>query len=83
SFYIIQNKCMTVVAIFSVEDDMGWPLQTYFDASRYTIGFCLLQLVGEVERPLIYDSMTLNKAERNYGTYKRELLAMVRFSDKY
>lgn len=83
SFRIIKNKCATVVAMFTVEPNEEWPLHAYFDASGYGVGFALLQLVEGVERPLIYDSIALNKAERNYGTYKRELVSMVKFTRKY
>lgn len=83
SFTIVKNKCATVVSMFVVEDEPEWPLHAYFDASGYGVGFCLCQKVDGVEHPVAYDSMTLSKAERNYGTYKRELLAMVKFATKY
>ncbi|SMR65003.1 unnamed protein product [Zymoseptoria tritici ST99CH_3D1] len=33
--------------------------------------------------PLLYDSFSFNKAERNYGTYKRELRALTFFAKKH
>lgn len=32
---------------------------------------------------LLYDAFSFNEAKRNYGTYKRELKAIVTFCDKY
>ena len=52
-------------------------LQT--DASQIAIGAVLLQTQSEgTVRPLGYYSHKLNPAERNYSTYKRECLALVR-----
>lgn len=82
SFRIIKNKCAIVVEMFSVDESR--PLDAYFDASGFGLGFALLQRdKEEVMRPLLYDALSLLKAEKNYGTYKRELLAMVMFGEKY
>ena len=36
-----------------------------------------------VEVPLIYDAFTFSTMEQKYGTYKRELCAIVKFAQKY
>ena len=33
--------------------------------------------------PLIYNSYIISKAERNYDTYKRKLLAIITFGTKF
>jgi len=47
------------------------------DASDYAIGAVLSQeLVGQ-DQPVVYVSRILNKAEQNYNTTEKELLAIV------
>ncbi|MCW2783432.1 MAG: hypothetical protein JWR35_3883 [Marmoricola sp.] len=41
SFRLVKNKCATVVGMFSVDENR--PLDAYFNASAYGIGFPLLQ----------------------------------------
>ena len=48
------------------------------DACNTGIGAVLQQEVNGVLRPVAYFSKPLNKAERNYSTTEKELLAMVR-----
>ena len=38
---------------------------------------------GDVEVPVLYDSITFTPTQRNYPTYKRELCAIVTFCTKY
>jgi len=47
------------------------------DASNYAISAILSQLQNGKERPISFASRMLNKAERNYSTTHRELLAVV------
>lgn len=81
SLRLLRNKCATVVSMFGVDENA--PVRAYFDASDFAGGFALTQVVGGVERPIIYDSVALSAPQRKYGTYKRELFAIVHFSDKY
>ncbi len=50
------------------------------DASLFSIGAVLSQVVAGEERVLGYASRTLSKAERNYCVTRRELLAVVAFT---
>jgi hypothetical protein len=47
------------------------------DASNYGISAILSQLQNGKERPLSFASRILNKAEKNYSTTHKELLAVV------
>jgi len=47
------------------------------DASDYTIGAVLSQRSVGQDRPIAYASRILNKAEQNYNTIEKELLAIV------
>ena len=48
------------------------------DASAFAVGGVLKQVVDSKECPVLFFSHTLSKAERNYSTYERELLALVK-----
>ena len=48
------------------------------DASNVALGAVLKQSNGEVETPVSFFSKGLTKPERNYSTYERELLAVVK-----
>ena len=53
-------------------------MQLETDVSEYTIGGVLLQVQKDNSwRPLAYLSKTMNKTERNYEIYDRELLAIM------
>lgn len=49
------------------------------DASAAALGAVLSQEIGGTERVIAYGSKTLNKAQRNYCTTRRELLSIVHF----
>ena len=53
------------------------------DASDFSMGAALSQVQEGVEVPLAFASNTLNKAQRNYCTTKRELLAVVVYTKKF
>lgn len=87
SFSILKDK-------FSSEVEKHGPLpnvpcQMYSDASNWCMGCVVIQVQehGTINRklevPILYDSINLNSSQRNYGTYNRELLAIVTFARKY
>ena len=53
------------------------------DASNDSIGGALSQVQDGVEVPIAFASNALNKAQRNYCTTKRELLAVVVYTKKF
>lgn len=61
------------------------PVNLYSDASKFTGGCCITQRRGSssTEIPILYDSFIFSPTQRNYGTYKRELCAIVEFSRKF
>lgn len=69
------KKCMSeppVLQYPDLSDKNQFIVQT--DASGYAIGAVLSNTDG---RPVAYASRSLNKAERNYPTIEKELLAIV------
>jgi hypothetical protein len=87
SFHLLREKCAEATEMH------GWnfldPVRMYTDASQLGAGCAITQLrcldksAKPVEVPIIYDSFTFTKTQRNYGTYKRELCSMVEFARKY
>ena len=53
------------------------------DASNESIGAALSQIQEGIEVPLAFASNSMNKAQRNYCTTKRELLAVVVYTKKF
>ena len=53
------------------------------DASLHAVRAGLLQSEGEEEYPTLLDSQALNTAQRNYSTYERELLRVVKACDAF
>nr|KYP65459.1 Retrovirus-related Pol polyprotein from transposon opus [Cajanus cajan] len=52
------------------------------DASNYTLGVVLAQRLEKLPREIYYASKTLDAAQANYTTTKKELLAIIFALDK-
>ena len=63
--------------------DYRYPVRMFTDASKFAAGCCITQIQGGTEVPILFDSFTFTKPQRNYGVYKRELLAIVEFCRKF
>ena len=75
SFQALKGICTkTPVLAYA---DYGKPFKLTTDASKKGLGAVLFQ-IGEdgKERPVVFASRTLNKAEKNYTTHKLEFLAL-------
>jgi hypothetical protein len=63
------------------------PPHLYSNTSKYCGELVITQFQVHdnvrVEVPIVYNSFTFTATERKYPTYKRELLAIVRFASKY
>ena len=81
AFQILRRVCATKAAMFGW--DPALPVDLYSDASNFAAGCYISQIQDGEARPLVYDSFTLLPAERNYDTYRRELVAIVKFTKKY
>ncbi|XP_010667188.1 uncharacterized protein LOC104884262 [Beta vulgaris subsp. vulgaris] len=59
------------------------PFEIMCDASDYAVGAVLSQKSGRVSHVIHYASMTLNRAQRNYSTTKKEMIAVVFAIEKF
>jgi hypothetical protein len=55
------------------------PFTVSCDASNYAISAIVSQFQNGKERPISFASRMLNKAEKNYSTTRKELLAVAKF----
>lgn len=53
------------------------------DASDFAMGAVLSQVMDKVEKVVAYGSKVFNPAERSYCTTRKELLAVVTFTEKF
>lgn len=81
SFNCIKERLVSAPILNCPNFDFPFIVQT--DASGYGIGAVLTQRINENERVISYASRTLNKAERNYTTTERELLAVLFAVEKF
>lgn len=81
SFQILKKMCATVMDMFGHDPELA--TDAYTDASKHCAGLYVSQIQDGEVRPILYDSIAFNPTQRNYDTYKRELLAIVLFTAKY
>ncbi|XP_011699787.1 PREDICTED: uncharacterized protein LOC105457055 [Wasmannia auropunctata] len=75
AFDILKEKLITAPVLSYPEFSQQFTVIT--DASDYAIGAVLSQGTLGQDRPIAYASRILNKAEQNYNTTEKELLAIV------
>jgi hypothetical protein len=63
--------------------NLGVPFEIMCDASDYAIGAVLGLRIDKLPHVIYYASKTLNDAQLNYSTTKKELLAVVFALDKF
>ena len=87
SFDLLKIKGASQSLLHGIDWDRE--LHMYTDASKFGAGCVVTQFQTAaeadtlVEVPILHDAFTFSKPERNYGTYKRELCAIIRFCQKY
>ena len=81
SFAILKNYLVSTPIIVSLDWDL--PFELMCDASDYAIGAVLGKKRERIFQVIYYASQTLNDAQLNYATTKKELLAIVFAFDKF
>ncbi|GJW87929.1 reverse transcriptase domain-containing protein [Tanacetum coccineum] len=76
------NKKLTEAPIL-IAPNWDQPFEIMCDASDYAIGAVLGQRVEKHFRPIHYASKTMNKAEINYTTTEKEMLASSKTFEKF
>ncbi|GJW82429.1 reverse transcriptase domain-containing protein [Tanacetum coccineum] len=66
-----------------IKPDWSLPFEIMCDASDYAVGAVLGQRIDKHFKPIHYTSKTINEAQENYMTTKKELLAVVFAFDKF
>ena len=81
AFNILKMKLTTSPIL--VYPDLTKPFILDTDASNHSLGAVLSQVHDGKEKVVCYDSRLLSKEERNYCVTRRELLAVVVFTNKF
>ena len=81
AFQVLRRVYVTKAAIFGW--DLALPVNLYLDASNFAAGCYITQVQDGETRSLLYDFFILLPTERNYDTYPRELVAIVKFAKKF
>ncbi|GJR42356.1 putative nucleotidyltransferase, ribonuclease H [Tanacetum coccineum] len=66
-----------------IKPDWSFPFEIMCDASDYDVGAVLGQRINKNFKPIHYANKTMNEAQENYTTTKKELLAVVFAFDKF
>ena len=73
-------KMIFTMRLVLVASDLDKEIRVKVDASKYAIGEVLLiKYEDEKQRPVAFISKSLNKAERNYEIYNREMLVIIMY----
>ena len=78
---ILKDKLVSAPIV--VAPDWDLPFEIMCDASNYAIGEVLGQKRDRIFQVIHYATRTLNDAQLNYATTKKELLAIVFAFDKF
>ena len=81
AFSFLKNKLVSTPIVVAPNWDL--PFEPMCDASDYAIGAVLGQKSERIFQVIYYASRTLNDAQLNYATTKKELLAIVFAFDKF
>ena len=81
SFNLWKEKWTTTP--IRVAPDWTFPFELMCDASDFVVGAVLGQKKNQCFQLIYYTSKTLNDAQENYTTTKKELLAIVFTFDKF
>ena len=81
AFTVLKDKLISAPIV--VAPDWSFPFELMCNASDYAIGAVLGQKREKIFQVIYYASRTLNDAQLNYTTTKKELLAIVFAFDKF
>nr|GFA24741.1 reverse transcriptase domain-containing protein [Tanacetum cinerariifolium] len=90
--FIFSNECIQAFttlkeklteASILIAPNWDQPFELMYDASDYAVGAVLGQRVEKHFRPIHYASKTMNQAETNYTTTKKEMLTVVYAFEKF
>ncbi|KAL4352406.1 hypothetical protein GQ457_06G011540 [Hibiscus cannabinus] len=81
AFNLLKQKLVTAPIV--EPPDWKLPFELMCDASDYAVGAVLGQRKGKIFHPIYYASKTLNDAQVNYTTTKKEMLAVIFAFDKF
>nr|GEW42147.1 hypothetical protein [Tanacetum cinerariifolium] len=90
--FIFSNECIQAFrtlkenlteAPIRIAPNWDQPFELMCDASDYAVGVVLGQRVEKHFRPIHYASKTMNQAEANYTTTKKEILTVVYAFEKF
>ena len=81
AFSVLKDKLVSAPIV--VAPDWSFPFELMCDTSDFAIGAVLGQKREKIFQVIYYASRTLNDAQLNYATTKKELLAIVFAFDKF